>query len=310
MKYILYLVSFLSIVINSYGTSWDSIKKKFPGLPPTIFTLLQDPDFLLKTGHATTARFIGGLQDVTNQHSKDYVYGRGAIHFAAESGSAGTISNLLRAGYLVTTLDNYGNTPLHSAAASGSGDAVITLLKAGAKADVRNQHGDTPLMFTILSCNPVGADALLKQMNNFSLEKEKLLKIPGLGNLTPLQQAVSSCPKLVKVLLDHGANPNYIITYSQTAPALHIAASLGLSDLVELLLSKGADVMLKDNLGQTALHKAAISRNSTSAAKLISKGGQELIDLRDNSGKKAIDYTESGSGFRNWFTRWKLGKWF
>ena len=307
MKRILFLF-FLMPTTYIYSLTWGDVKNKFPGLPPTIFTLLKDPDYLLKTGHATTARFVSGLQDFSNLHSKDLIYGRNAIHFAAESGSGGTVKNLLNAGYAVNVSDNYGNTPLHFAAASGSGDGVIVLLKFGAKVDARNQHGDTSLIFSILSCNLIGADAIL---NSIDLKfKNDFLKTAGAGGLTPLQQSIYSCPKLVRILLNHGANPDYTVPYSQTAPPLHIAAELGLSDVVGYLLDAGANVMIRDNLGKTALHKAASARNSISVEKLLAKGGQDLMNVKDNAGKMAIDYTESGSGLRNWFTRWKLGKWF
>ena len=298
MKKLLFLVSLLCVT-NSY--SWS--------FPPTILTALKDPDFLLKSGHASTARFVAGLQGVSNSHAKDLLYGRTSMHFAAESGSEGTVKNLLDAKYSFDVADNYGNTPLHSAAASGYGGPVVALLKAGAKLDVRNLRGDTPLIFSIMSCNATGADALLTKMNNDIKSKENFLKTPGSGGLTPLQQSIYSCTDLIKVLLKHGADPDYIANNYQTSPALHIAAELGIDKATDILLAANANVLLQDFKGQTALHKAAIARHSSVIKKLLAKGGQKLFDIRDKAGKTALDYTDSGSGYNLWDARWALGKW-
>ena len=312
MKKLLFLVSLLCVT-NSY--SWS--------FPPTILTALQDPDFLLKSGHASTARFVAGLQGVTNTHLKDLLYGRTPMHFAAESGSEGTVKNLLNAKYSFDVADNYGNTPLHSAAASGYGGPVVALLKAGARLDVRNLRGDTPLIFSIMSCNATGADALLTKMNDDTKSKENFLKTPGSGGLTPLQQSIYSCTDLMKVLLKHGADPDYVgLTYQtspslpnygvltfQTSPALQIAAELGIDKATDILLAANANVFLQDFKGQTALHKAAIARHSSIIKKLLAKGGQKLFDIRDKAGKTALDYTDSGAGYNRWDTRWALGKW-
>ena len=294
---------------STWGNYWNYLKNSIPGVPPTMFTLLKDPDYLLKSGHATTARLIAGMQDVANAKSKDLLYGRTSMHFAAEGGSEGTIKNLLNAGYSFNTPDNYGNVPLHSAAASGKGGAVRALLNAGVDPVIRNARGDTPLVYAVLSCNAEGADALLNSLKDATL-KNNFLKTPGVGQLTPLQQSIYGCSQLVEVLLKHQADPNYAVPFSKNPAPLLIAATLGIEKAVDLLLKYGADVMVRDELGQTALHKAAIGRHSAIVEKMVAKGGQALMDAKDRSGKTALDYTESGSGIRLWMTRWKLGKWY
>ncbi len=289
---------------------WAYLKNMLPGVPPNMFTLLKDPDYLLKSGHATTARLVGGLQSIANMKSKDLMYGRTSMHFAAESGSEGTVKNLLNAGYSFNIQDNYGNLPLHSAAASGKGGAVKALIHSGADPLIRNNRGDTPLVYAVLSCNIDGVDALLNSLNNQKEIKDLFMKTPGIAKLTPLQQAIYGCSSLVEILLKHGANPNYVVPYSENPSPLLIAASLGIDKIVDMLLKYGADVMIVDTTGQTALHKAAIARHSSIVEKLLLKGGQSLMDMKDRSGKTALDYTESGSGLRLWMTRWKLGKWY
>jgi ankyrin repeat protein len=54
-----------------------------------------------------------------------------------------------------------------------------------------------------------------------------------------------------KFLLDHGAEVNAAGQYGWTA--LHAAAYQGLNDVIEYLVSKGANIDQKDEFGQTAL---------------------------------------------------------
>jgi ankyrin repeat protein len=60
---------------------------------------------------------------------------------------------------------------------------------------------------------------------------------------------------MVKLLLDHKADPNATSKLGETP--LHLAIVAGREDAVELLLSNGADVNAKENLGVTPLHLAA-----------------------------------------------------
>jgi len=60
---------------------------------------------------------------------------------------------------------------------------------------------------------------------------------------------------MVKLLLDHKADPNATSKLGDTP--LHLAIVAGRGDAVELLLSSGADVNAKESLGVTPLHLAA-----------------------------------------------------
>jgi len=273
-----------------------------------------DSQYLLRSGHATWGKAVQGVSGIFGSDNSDIVYGRTALHFAAEGGSASTVQNLLNSGYVVDTPDAWGNTPLHLGCASGKGEVVEILINAGANAFAQNQHGDTPLMFAIVARNAGGVDTLLQKMDPST--KHQYLHTSGSGGLVPLQQAVlvGSDP-LTKVLLGHGANVNYYDTRTGTSSPLHIAAEQGLDSTTKLLLEKGADPFQRDHKGENALHKAAHSRHSGVSQKLLEsnyngRNGTELLDEKNYAGKTPLDLTESGSGFRRWMTRWKLGKWF
>lgn len=85
---------------------------------------------------------------------------------------------------------------------------------------------------------------------------------------------------LVRVLVDRGAD--VCLRGPDGFSPLMIAAGLGQSQIVELLLTAGADVHTLDpRMGATALHKAAQSGNPDVAALLLAHGA--FIDLQSPS---------------------------
>ena len=81
---------------------------------------------------------------------------------------------------------------------------------------------------------------------------------------------------LLKVLFQHGANPEVKDEYGNTA--LMEASSHGHDKVVELLLQGGAPVNSKDMHGNTALHYASEGRGC---------GSQKCIDILKKAGEKA-----------------------
>ncbi|MEO1219597.1 MAG: ankyrin repeat domain-containing protein [Bacteroidota bacterium] len=67
---------------------------------------------------------------------------------------------------------------------------------------------------------------------------------------------------------------------------LHIAAANHDCQLLEYLISKGADINARDNEGKTPLHIAAAARNYPVVQCLISKGAD--INAQDNGGKTPL----------------------
>ena len=99
-------------------------------------------------------------------------------------------------------------------------EVALELLRAGAKADAQMAYGVTPLLLAALSHEP----------------------------------------EIVRVFIQHGANPNSCITnippamrMERRASALHIAAYLGDVETVRLLLAAAANPDVKNGAGQTPL---------------------------------------------------------
>ncbi|RLN09784.1 ankyrin-like protein-like protein [Panicum miliaceum] len=92
------------------------------------------------------------------------------------------------------------------------------------------------------------------------------------GN-TPLSHAVrAGNVGIVRYLLDHGADPNKPVDFECTS--IHIAVGKGMCEMVELLLSKGADVNFSSHCG-APLHIAAME-NQDAAMKVLLDHGADI----------------------------------
>jgi ankyrin repeat protein len=107
------------------------------------------------------------------------------------------------------------------------------------------------------------------------------------NGVTALAQAVlmESVP-LVKLLLEHGADPNSVVTgstvYESEAP-LHLAARVGGAEMMALLLDRGADINARGRNEATPLLVAARSRKSFKTLQLLLERGADSI-LTDTQG--------------------------
>src|SRR5579862_7018293 len=75
-------------------------------------------------------------------------------------------------------------------------------------------------------------------------------------------------------------------TFGMTA--LHVAASKGHTEIVELLLANGSDIEAKEETGRTPLHTAAFRGHATVVEVLIAKGAN--VNALTNDGKTPLDW--------------------
>ena len=97
-------------------------------------------------------------------------------------------------------------------------------------------------------------------------------------------------PRVVRRLLDSRADPNYQGGPKMMSPlmqACEIKEEAARESIIELLLSKGADVNLQDISGQTALMKAILN-GIPEASRLIKLGAD--VQLEDVDGNIALNY--------------------
>ena len=70
---------------------------------------------------------------------------------------------------------------------------------------------------------------------------------------------------------------------------IHFSAKNGNLKITDLLLNRGADANLQDNLGRTPLHLSVINNHHLVAVKLILLGSK--IEIQDNNFLSALHYS-------------------
>jgi hypothetical protein len=164
---------------------------------------------------------------------------------AARSDNESTMVNLAFRGFDLNTRDESGQSGLLVALRQGSLKVADFLLKQNAvDVEARNKAGESPLMMAALKGQLPQARRLI--------ERRAEVNKPG---WTPLHYAASnpaqeSAP-MVRLLLEHFA---YIDAESpnKTTP-LMMAARYGTDSVVKLLLEEGADPLLRNEQGQSAI---------------------------------------------------------
>jgi len=250
-----------------------------------------------------------------------------ALHDAVDAARGDIVELLIAHGADVNTRTDLGITPLYIAERNGYTEIAELLLKHGAKeispslfgaftyvdidqiqvliaqgADVnaKNNSGQTLLHLACRTGNKEVAVLLIDKGADVDAETE-------LG-WTPLHDASTlGNHDIVKLLIDKGADVNANRAQSPAFPRaaffvipnakdnirvtpLYLATLYGGKNVIELLISKGADVNARNEIGQTALHRAAKSKSKDVVELLISKGAD--VDVKDNKGRTALDLAE------------------
>lgn len=105
--------------------------------------------------------------------------GRTALHEASVEGRLADVVRLLSGHTDIDATDASGMTALHFAAQQGNYEVAEALLKAGARIDIKDSWGNTPLWKGVF--------------------------------------AFQGDPRLIRLLLDHGANPDVVNNSGRTA---------------------------------------------------------------------------------------------
>ena len=104
----------------------------------------------------------------------------------------------------------------------------------------------------------------------------------------PLLSAASNGHIFVmKILLEHGANPDLVHdSFTGTTP-LHCAANYsGNTKAIQLLLDRGVDINRRDGIGNTPLHRAAANGHVHAIRYLLEKGAS--LELAESSEKTLL----------------------
>jgi ankyrin repeat protein len=234
--------------------------------------------------------------------------------FAVRANDLNSARILLAAGADVNQVTNYGWSPLLVATQNRYYQLASFLLDRGADPNLANKGAWTPLYIAVDNRNIEGGDYPVRKADMDTLDFIRKLIDKGADvnwrvqestwyrtvftsqwvhetGATPFWRASQSSDLAVmKLLLEHGANPNLATTIGVTP--LQGAAGIGWVEgvtyewskdanveAVKLLLSLGNDPNAQAETGRTALHGAG-HKGSTSVIQLLVDAGARL-DARD-----------------------------
>jgi ankyrin repeat protein len=240
--------------------------------------------------------------------------GLSPLAFAARGNDVESVKVLLAAGADVNQVTNYGWSPLLIATQNRYYQLASYLLDHGADPNLANKGGWAPLYLAVDNRNIEGGDYPVRKPDMDTLEFITKLLDKGANVNWRVQEstwfrtvftsqwvhedgatafwraAQSSDLAVMKLLLDHGADPN-IATNVGVTP-LQVAAGIGWVEgityqwskdanveALKMLLKLGADPNAQAQTGRTALHGAG-HKGSTEAIQLLVDAGAKL-DIRD-----------------------------
>jgi cytohesin len=187
---------------------------------------------------------------------------------AAFRGATDIMRMLLDEGANLEATDARGWTPLHSAALEGRLEATRLLLERGCCPDPVDRGGRSPLVLAVY-----GANNQAEQVTLLLLEHGASVTTEPLPGTTPLLLAVlRGMTDAVESMLAKGADISVVEPFGGKS-LLHIAAAAGYGDVVERLLEAGIDVNASDRHGRTPLFYAARHGNRRAAEMLHAAGG-------------------------------------
>jgi ankyrin len=255
--------------------------------------------------------------------------------YAARDGRPKAARLLLAAGADIELADANGIRPLLMAALNNNLDVARLLLEKGANVNADDFWGRSPLFAAVeyrnLDMNNRDQDSpkdngvdrgpildfikvLLKAGANVNARTREVPPsrrwLYSLGDVswvdftgqTPfLRAALSGDTTVMRLLLEHGADPN-LATPAGTTPLMAAAgvnwvvaqtyteSPQALIDAIELCLELGADVNATNSMGLTALLGAA-NRGSNDIIELLVRRGARL-DVKDKEGRTALRWAE------------------
>ena len=213
-----------------------------------------------RNGHENVARALLDAGVAPNPASSSDA---SAVYDAACAGHTGVLRALLEKGGDSNAVSNpYSSEPaLYCAVSRGNWAAATVLVERGADVNSINSSGGTAIGAVLGTSTIEGRLKMLTLL----LDKGAFIDTPTYRNgLTPLLKAIASLSsarsgvrggspdreqtEVVKLLISRGANINLKGGQMPTSP-LYDAAKNGMTDIVQVLLGKGADVTVSANGG-------------------------------------------------------------
>ncbi|XP_069369144.1 transient receptor potential cation channel subfamily A member 1 [Paralichthys olivaceus] len=218
------------------------------------------------------------------------------IHAAAFAGAKKAMEVILKAGeelghstvVHINYLDKSKSSPLHLAVRGGNIEAIRLCIATGARVDQQQNDRSTPLHF---ACTQ-GATEVVKLMLSSFDQVEDIINLTDGACQTPLHRAtIFDHTELVEYLISLGADLNS--TDCKGKSPLLLATSCGAWRTVSLLLSKGANVNATDRCGCNFLHLAILQPKGLKNLPqevLQHNSVKALLSREDNDGCTPLHY--------------------
>ncbi|XP_064507066.1 ankyrin repeat and SOCS box protein 3 isoform X1 [Pseudopipra pipra] len=201
-----------------------------------------------------------------------------AVGLAAREGNVEILRKLIAQGYSIDVPDNRRWVPIHEAAAHNSSECLRLLIRAAPSDDYIHSRTFEGLCALHLSARH-GALECLRVL----LEAGADLNDVTTDATTPLFLAVENKhTEVIKFLLQHGANIEGPHCWSGWN-SLHQASFQGSTEIMEILLEKGASKNCRDDFGITPLFVAAQYGQLESLRLLVSHGADLNCQAKDRA---------------------------
>ncbi|XP_066987912.1 uncharacterized protein [Macrobrachium rosenbergii] len=213
--------------------------------------------------------------------------GDSVVHVAARGGHSEVIIDLIHSGAHVDAINRNGVTPLQTALAYGHLEVAQMLLRMHADILAPNKIGETALEIA----NNLGYIGLTGKPRELRRDSAPGTRVEVPPTEVPvavkmIQGIEVGCAATVEECLNLGASANTIVPLALHWPAragvLHRASHHGEDLIVKLLLAGGADVNMRDVVGNTPLHAAAQAGYNKVVKVLLANGAQ--LDSMSQSG--------------------------
>jgi ankyrin repeat protein len=198
---------------------------------------------------------------------------------ATKAGQTLIVQRFLDLGADVNRADTLVDTPLVIAAANDYLEIIDILLQAGADVNKPGVNGDTPLFISIYDGQLDGTKKLLEAGADLDVKTN--------DNWTPFHAAADNIEK-INFLLERAKDPELDAKAEDEQSVIYYAASWGNWDVVKVLLEHGADPNLFNAKGCTPLAAALTNKHEIVFRNLLEHCNGLDLNHQDNEGLTSL----------------------